>query len=146
MQCISAEPISVPRNRPFVHLSNSMKSGCHSIKKSNNWVHANTNWKTFKHSCGAVEPFIPKFIEAGFDILNPVQVSAKGMDPLHLKKTYGNDIVFWGGGIDTQQTLPYGTPGQVRTEVLRLCEIFAKGGGLFLIRCIIFRQMCLLKI
>jgi hypothetical protein len=98
-------------------------------KKINAWVHANTKWKTFKHSCGAVEPFIPKFIEAGFDILNPVQVSAKGMDPLHLKKTYGNDIVFWGGGIDTQQTLPYGTPGQIRTEVLRLCEIFAKGGG-----------------
>jgi hypothetical protein len=98
-------------------------------KKINGWVHANTNWKTFKHSCGAVEPFIPKFIESGFDILNPVQVSARGMDPLHLKKTYGNDIVFWGGGIDTQQTLPYGTPEQVRTEVLRLCEIFAKGGG-----------------
>ena len=98
-------------------------------KKINGWVHANTNWKTFKHSCGAVEPFIPKFIEAGFDILNPVQVSAKGMDPGHLKMTYGNDIVFWGGGIDTQQTLPYGTPAQVRTEVLRLCEIFAKGGG-----------------
>ncbi len=98
-------------------------------KKINGWVHANTNWKTFKHSCGAVEPFIPKFIEAGFDILNPVQVSAKGMDPGHLKMTYGNDIVFWGGGIDTQQTLPYGTPVQVRTEVLRLCEVFAKGGG-----------------
>ena len=98
-------------------------------KKINGWVHANTNWKTFKHSCVAVEPFIPKFIEAGFDILNPVQVSAKGMDPGHLKKTYGNDIVFWGGGIDTQQTLPYGTPVQVRTEVLRLCEVFAKGGG-----------------
>jgi hypothetical protein len=98
-------------------------------KKINGWVHANTNWKTFKHSCGAVEPFIPKFIEAGFDILNPVQVSAKGMDPAHLKRTYGNDIVFWGGGIDTQQTLPYGTPNQVRTEVLQLCEIFAKGGG-----------------
>jgi len=98
-------------------------------KKINGWVHKNTNWKTFKHSCGAVEPFIPKFIEAGFDILNPVQVSAKGMDPVQLKKTYGNDIVFWGGGIDTQQTLPYGTSEQVRTEVLRLCEIFAKGGG-----------------
>ena len=98
-------------------------------KRINDWVHGNTNWKTFKHSCGAVEPFMTRFIAAGFDIINPVQVSAKGMDPVHLKKTYGKDLVFWGGGIDTQKTMPYGTPEQVRDEVLRLCEIFAKDGG-----------------
>ena len=98
-------------------------------KRVNDWVHSNTNWKTFKHSCGAVEPFMSRFIAAGFDIINPVQVSAKGMDPAHLKKTYGNDLVFWGGGIDTQNTLPYGTPEHVRDEVLRLCEIFSKDGG-----------------
>ena len=98
-------------------------------KRVNEWVHANTNWKTFKHSCGAVEPFMSRFIAAGFDIINPVQVSAKGMDPAHLKKTYGNDLVFWGGGVDTQKTLPYGTPEQVHDEVLHLCDIFAKDGG-----------------
>jgi hypothetical protein len=98
-------------------------------RKINNWVHQHTNWKTFKHSCGAVEPFISRFIEAGFDIINPVQVNAKGMDPVHLKRKYGRDIVFWGGGIDTQQTLPYASPEKVREEVLRLCDIFSVGGG-----------------
>lgn len=98
-------------------------------RKINDWIHANTNWKTFKHSCGAVEPFMSRFIEAGFDITNPVQINATGMDPAHLKKTYGKDLVFWGGGIDTQVTLPYASPEKVRSEVLRLCDIFAKDGG-----------------
>jgi hypothetical protein len=98
-------------------------------RKINDWVHSHTNWKTFKHSCGAVEPFMSRFIAAGFDIINPVQVNAKGMDPVYLKKTYGKDLVFWGGGIDTQKTLPYSTPEKVREEVLRLCDIFAKDGG-----------------
>jgi hypothetical protein len=98
-------------------------------RKINDWVHSNTNWKTFKHSCGAVEPFMSRFISAGFDIINPVQINASGMDPVHLKKTYGKDLVFWGGGIDTQKTLPYATPERVREEVLKLCEIFAKDGG-----------------
>lgn len=98
-------------------------------KRINGWIHEHTNWKTFKHSCGAVESFLPKFIEAGFDIINPVQINAKGMDPVHLKKTYGKDLVFWGGGVDTQKTLPYATPEEVRSEVLRLCEIFSKDGG-----------------
>jgi uroporphyrinogen-III decarboxylase len=98
-------------------------------RRINDWVHSNTNWKTFKHSCGAVETFMSRFIDAGFDIINPVQVAAKGMDPAHLKKTYGKDLVFWGGGVDTQKTLPYGTPEQVREEVLRLCDIFARDGG-----------------
>jgi len=98
-------------------------------RRINDWVHSNTNWKTFKHSCGAVESFIPHFIEAGFDIINPVQLSAKGMDPAHLKRNYGKHLVFWGGGVDTQKTLPYGKPEQVRNEVLRLCDILGKDGG-----------------
>lgn len=98
-------------------------------RRINDWVHAHTNWKTFKHSCGAVEPFMSRFIAAGFDIINPVQINAKGMDPAHLKKTYGKELVFWGGGIDTQITLPYASPEKVREEVLRLCDIFAKDGG-----------------
>jgi len=98
-------------------------------KKINNWIHTNTSWKTFKHSCGAVEPFITRFIDAGFDILNPVQINAKGMDPVQLKKKYGKNLVFWGGGVDTQKTLPYATPEKIREEVLRLCDIFTKDGG-----------------
>ncbi len=93
------------------------------------WIHAHTGWKVFKHSCGAVEKFLPAFIEAGFDILNPVQCSAAGMDPALLKERYGDRIVFWGGGVDTQHTLPFGTPGQVRREVLERCEIFSRNGG-----------------
>jgi hypothetical protein len=98
-------------------------------KKINDWIHAHTPWKTFKHSCGAVETLIRPFIEAGFDILNPVQVSATGMDAARLKREYGKEIVFWGGGVDTQQTLMFGTPASVREEVLRRCETFGRGGG-----------------
>jgi len=98
-------------------------------RKVNDWVHANTPWKTFKHSCGSIPNFIPLFIEAGFDIINPVQASAKGMDPAWLKKEFGKDIVFWGGGVNTQATLPFGTPEQVRAEVLERLRIFSPGGG-----------------
>jgi hypothetical protein len=98
-------------------------------RKMNDWIHRNTAWKTFKHSCGAVEPLIESLIEAGFDILNPVQCSAKGMEAEKLKAKYGARLVFWGGGVDTQKTLPFGTPEQVREEVLRRCDVFASGGG-----------------
>jgi uroporphyrinogen-III decarboxylase len=98
-------------------------------KQVNDWIHTHTAWKTFKHSCGAVFKFLPSFIEAGFDILNPVQCSATGMDPKTLKETFGEHLVFWGGGVDTQQVLPFGTPQEVREQVLARCEIFAPGGG-----------------
>jgi hypothetical protein len=98
-------------------------------KQVNVWIHKNTAWKTFKHSCGAIETLIPAFIEAGFDILNPVQCSAAGMEGEKLKAKYGPDIVFWGGGVDTQKTLMFGTPAEVRKEVLGRCEVFGKGGG-----------------
>lgn len=98
-------------------------------KKMNDWIHENTSWKTFKHSCGAVEPLMGSFIRAGFDIINPVQINASGMDPKKLKEKYGQDIVFWGGGIDTQQVLPFGKPEDVREQVLKTCEIFNKNGG-----------------
>lgn len=98
-------------------------------KKVNGWIHENTNWKTFKHCCGAVESFMELFIEAGFDVINPVQCSAVGMDPKVLKERYGSRLTFWGGGVDTQKTLPFGTKEQVRDEVLRRCEIFSKDGG-----------------
>ena len=98
-------------------------------QRINNWIHENTEWKTFKHSCGAVESFMPLFIDAGFDIINPVQINATGMDPQLLKNKYGKDLVFWGGGIDTQRVLPYEKPEVVKAETLKLIEIFNKDGG-----------------
>jgi len=98
-------------------------------RRVNDWIHQNTEWKSFKHSCGAVESFMPLFIEAGIDIINPVQINAKGMDPRHLKNTYGKDLVFWGGGVDTQKMLSFGTPAEVKKQVLENCEIFSKDGG-----------------
>jgi uroporphyrinogen-III decarboxylase len=98
-------------------------------KALNDWVHAHTPWKTFIHSCGSVVALLPDFIEAGFDVLNPVQCSAAGMDPLELKRRFGDQIVFWGGGVDTQHTLPFGTPDEVRAEVRARIEAFGPGGG-----------------
>jgi len=87
------------------------------------------NAKIFYHSCGAISELIPDFIEVGIDILNPVQTTASGMAPEKIKQEFGKDIVFWGGGINTQVTLPRGTPQQVRDEVKRAIEVFSKGGG-----------------
>jgi uroporphyrinogen-III decarboxylase len=98
-------------------------------QRVNCWIHENTGWKTFKHSCGAVEQLMIHFIEAGFDIINPVQCSAAGMEPEKLKAGYGEDLVFWGGGVDTQDVLPFGTPKTIREQVLRRCEIFSRNGG-----------------
>ncbi|MCX5638209.1 MAG: methyltransferase, partial [Planctomycetota bacterium] len=98
-------------------------------KKLNDWIHANTGWKTMKHCCGACEPLIEGFIEAGFDILNPVQTSAKGMAPKHLVDKFGGRIVFWGGGVDTQEILPFGTPDQVRRQVRQRVRIFSRKSG-----------------
>ncbi|HEY2018056.1 MAG TPA: uroporphyrinogen decarboxylase family protein [Bryobacteraceae bacterium] len=98
-------------------------------RELNGWIHRNTRWKTFKHSCGSVIRLIPAFLDAGFDILNPVQCSATGMDPAALKDRFGDQVTFWGGGVDTQQTLAFGSPEQVRREVLERCEIFSRDGG-----------------
>ncbi len=98
-------------------------------RKVTGWIHENTTWKIFKHTDGAIEPFMTRIIEAGIDILNPVQWTARNMDPRHIKQTYGDDLVFWGAGVDTQNTLPSGTPDEVRAQVLEMCEIFSQGGG-----------------
>jgi len=98
-------------------------------KAVNDQIHRLTKWKTFIHTCGAVRPFIPEFIEAGFDVLNPVQCSATGMNPRELKGEFGKDLVFWGGGVDTQRTLPFGTPDEVYREVRERIEILGEGGG-----------------
>jgi len=98
-------------------------------RQINDWTHRHTAWKTFYHSCGSVTAFIEDFIEAGVDILNPVQCSACGMEAAELKRKYGDRLVFWGGGVNTQETLPFGTPEQVRREVAERLRIFGAGGG-----------------
>jgi hypothetical protein len=98
-------------------------------KKLNDWIHTNTKWKTMKHCCGGCEPLIEAFIEAGFDILNPVQTSAKGMDPQLLSEKYGDRIVFWGGGVDTQGILPFGTADEVREQVAERVKTFGEKKG-----------------
>jgi hypothetical protein len=98
-------------------------------KRLNDWIHRRTSWKTFIHSCGSVRVLIEDFIEAGFDILNPVQCSAAHMDPAELKQEFGDRLTFWGGGVDTQRTLPFGTPDDVRREVRERIRIFGRGGG-----------------
>jgi hypothetical protein len=98
-------------------------------RRVNDWVHAHTPWKTFIHSCGSVIALLPDIVDAGFDILNPVQCSAVGMDPRTLKEKFGAKITFWGGGVDTQKTLPFGTPDEIRRQVRERIEIFGRGGG-----------------
>jgi len=92
-------------------------------------IHRRSNAKVFFHSCGSVRTAIPDLIDAGVDILNPVQVSATGMDSADLKREYGRDLVFWGGGVDTQFVLGAGTPQQVRDEVRRRMTDLMPGGG-----------------
>ncbi|MHB1315796.1 MAG: uroporphyrinogen decarboxylase family protein [Christensenellales bacterium] len=98
-------------------------------KMLNDFVHTHSNAKTLFHSCGSIRNILGYFIEAGVDIVNPVQTSAGGMDPAELKKEFGKKIVFWGGGADTQHILPNGTPEEVRQQVKERIGIFAPGGG-----------------
>ncbi len=93
------------------------------------FIKAQAPVKLFFHSCGAIRPLIPDLIEVGVDILNPVQIAAAGMDPAALKRDFGRDLVFWGGGVDTQRVLGTGTPAQVRDDVRRNIEALAPGGG-----------------
>jgi uroporphyrinogen-III decarboxylase len=98
-------------------------------KRVNGWIHRHTPWKTFMHCCGGIAPLLDAVVEAEFDILSPVQCSAKGMDARALKQNYGDQLVFWGGGVDTQKTLPFGKPQEVRDQVRERIEVFGPGGG-----------------
>ncbi len=98
-------------------------------KKVNEWIHQNTSWKTFIHTCGSVYELLPDIKEAGFDILNPIQISAAKMDPENLQKNFGDKFTFWGGGVNTQSTLPFGKPEKVKEEVKRLISIFKSTKG-----------------
>jgi uroporphyrinogen decarboxylase len=93
------------------------------------WIHEHTPWKIFFHSCGGIYPIINTLIDGGVDILNPVQTAASGMDPVRLKAEFGSRVTFWGGGIDTQDVLPFGTPAMIRQQVKERIEIFGRGGG-----------------
>jgi len=93
------------------------------------WIHTHTGWKTFFHCCGSVYNLIPHFIEAGIDILNPVQTSAVNMDPARLKREFGDRIVFWGGGCDTQSVLGGVSPEEIRRHVQERVRILGQGGG-----------------
>jgi hypothetical protein len=95
----------------------------------NNWIHANTPWKCVIHSCGSIWRLLDDILDAGFDAVNPVQTSAADMDPAALKTRYGDRITFWGGGVDTQRVLPFGTATEIREMVKERMRIFGPGGG-----------------
>lgn len=93
------------------------------------YVKQKSDMKIFLHSCGSIRQFIPDLIDAGFDILNPVQTNALGMDARELKQEFGREVTFWGGGVDTTSVLPTATPEEVRRDVLERCEILSRNGG-----------------
>lgn len=93
------------------------------------WIHQNTDWKTAKHCCGSIPGLMEPMIRAGIDVLNPVQTSATNMDMRWLKETFGDRITFWGGGVDTQNVFAFGTPEEVKADVLERLQVFGPGGG-----------------
>ena len=117
------------QNGPFISVQSYKDLFKPFHQEVNNWIHKNTKWKCFIHSCGSVRALLPDFIDAGFDIINPVQCSAAGMAPEELKKECGDRVTFWGGGVDTQHTLPFGATEDVRREVCSRLKIFGRSGG-----------------
>lgn len=95
----------------------------------NDFVHKNSQMKTFLHSCGSIYRIMPDLIEAGYDIINPVQTNCFEMEPEKLKAEFGKNITFWGGGCDTASILNKADPAEVRKHVLERCELFSGGGG-----------------
>lgn len=93
------------------------------------YVKSNSKMHTFIHSCGSISLLMPDLIEAGIEIFNPVQTNSYNMDPAFLKREFGNDCTFWGGGIETVGTLNIGTPSKIKEQVTERLEIFSKGGG-----------------
>lgn len=100
---------------------------CH--KRIYDFIRSRTDARIFMHSCGAIRDIIPDFIEIGVNILNPVQRSATGMDIAKLKKEFGKDLVFWGGGIDTQLFLPTASLSEIEDDIKKTIDIMAPGGG-----------------
>ena len=117
------------QDRPLMSRSMYQKYLMPGHQKLFQYVHQNSNCAVFLHSCGSIYPLIPDLITAGIDILNPVQTSAKNMDPAQLKADFSNQITFWGGGCDTQCVLPFATPDEVAKHVRERVKILAPGGG-----------------
>ncbi len=117
------------QNGPFISVKSYRDLFKPFHREVTSWIHKNTQWKCFIHSCGSVRALLPDFIDAGFEIINPVQCSAAGMAPEELKTEFGDRVTFWGGGVDTQGTLPFGTPEEVRQEVCSRLKIFGRSGG-----------------
>ena len=117
------------QHAPFISEKMFRESIMPYYKRGMDWIHANTDMKVFLHSDGAIRPLLPAIIEMGVDILNPVQTSAAGMDAAELKRDFGDRLTFWGGSLDCQKTLPFGTPEEVAREVRQHVETFKPGGG-----------------
>jgi len=117
------------QNAPFIGPDSLEKVAGPFLKEFCDFIHRNSDYKIFLHCCGSVEPLIPVMIDCGIDILNPVQISAKNMEPEMLKAKYGKDIVFWGGGVDTQNVLGFKSPEAVAENVKHLTDVFKPGGG-----------------
>ena len=113
-------------NGPFMSPSVYQKSRHTQL---NEYVHKNSKMKTFLHSCGSIYALLPDLIEAGYDVINPVQTNCHDMDPIILKREFGNDITFWGGGCDTVSVLNKAAPQEVKQHVLERLDIFSPGGG-----------------
>jgi hypothetical protein len=99
------------------------------FQRINDWIHRHTPWKVFFHSCGSIAEILEDLIECGVDIINPVQYSALDMDLQDLKRRFGDRLVFWGGGVETQKLLSFGTPGQIEREVEANLRTMSRGGG-----------------
>lgn len=117
------------QDAPFLSVNMFRRQVMPFYKRGLDWIHQNTDMKVFLHSDGAIFPLIPSLIEMGVDILNPVQTSARNMDMAKLKQEFGSRLVFWGGSLDCQKTLPFGTPEEVAGEVELHIRHFAPGGG-----------------
>ena len=129
IDCIALNSDLGMQNAPLIRPEMYEKFCFPYVKRFCDFIHRNSDKKVFLHSCGSVEPLIPYFIEAGVDILNPVQISAGGMEPNTLKDRYGDRICFWGGGCNTQQVLGFQSPEAVRENVRYLTGILGKNSG-----------------
>jgi len=129
IQVVSIGDDVAMQNGPFMNMSMYRHYVKPRHKKVFDFIHAHTKAKIFYHSCGSVYDLIPDFIEEGIDILNPIQTSAAKMDLVRLKREFGKELCFWGGGIDIQTQLPVYSPQQIEEEVKRNLDIMAPGGG-----------------